>query len=290
MSNALLFPGQGSQRVGMGKEVYEELFEARQILDRACEFLQYNLKQILFEGPEEILTDTVYAQPAIYVCSAMYLEKVKKAGICYRYVAGHSLGEYSALYASGAVSFLDGLSLVEKRGKAMGEENGRGCMAAVTGMTEEMLKPIVETEKDVVIANLNTETQITISGTESGICAVSKVLEAYEGVVVKRLAVSAAFHSPQMEQAAEKMKQVIEKTTLHTPSVYLVPNVTGVPTKDVEEIRRLLLLQITGQVRWKDSILAIKAAGVDGFYEVGSGRVLKRMNSLIVSEPKCFSV
>lgn len=116
MSYALLFPGQGSQRMGMGKELYEEHIEARQILESACEFLDYDLKKIMFEGPEEILTDTIYAQPAIYVCSAMYLEKVKKEGISYSYVAGHSLGEYSALYASGAVSFLDGLALVEKRG------------------------------------------------------------------------------------------------------------------------------------------------------------------------------
>lgn len=290
MSYALLFPGQGSQRMGMGKELYEEHIEARQILESACEFLDYDLKKIMFEGPEEVLTDTIYAQPAIYVCSAMYLEKVKKEGISYSYVAGHSLGEYSALYASGAVSFLDGLALVEKRGRAMGEENGKGCMAAVTGMTEEMLKPIVEAEKDVVIANLNTETQLTLSGTEQGIGAVTQVLEAYDEVVVKRLAVSAAFHSPQMKRAANKMRQVIEQTIMYTPSIYMVPNVTGIPTKDIDAIRELLFLQITGQVRWKDSILAIRDAGVEGFYEVGCGRVLKRIHPFILSEPKCYSV
>ena len=104
------------------------------------------------------------------------------------------------------------------------------------------------------------------------------------------ISVSAAFHSPQMALAAEKMKNVIEETTMYPPSVYIVPNVTGIPTKELDEIRKLLLLQITGQVRWKDSVLAMKEAGVEGFYEVGSGRVLKRMNSLIITEPKCFSV
>lgn len=288
--NALLFPGQGSQEVGMGQELYEQLPQARAILDEACETAGYDLKDLMFNGPIEKLTETQYAQPAIYTCSAMYLEKARQEGIAYGYVAGHSLGEYSALYAAGVFSFSDGLKLVCRRGQAMGAENGKGLMAAVIGLEEDELRDCLEGIPDVVMANLNTRKQIVVSGPESGIDKVREKFSSREEITVKRLNVSAAFHSPQMKNAAEIMKKEIEWVDFREPTAYVVSNVTGRPTKDIEEIKANLLAQITGQVRWYDSITAMKDASVEAFYEVGNGHVLKKMNKAITLRPKCYGV
>lgn len=288
--NAFLFPGQGSQEVGMGKEEYETIPEAKALLDKANEVLGYDLKDLMFNGPIEKLTDTQYAQPAIFTCSAMHLEKAKKEGITYDYVAGHSLGEYSALYAAGVISFEDGLKLVDKRGKAMASQNGKGTMAAVLGYTEDELKPYMNDE--VVMANLNSKTQIVISGTIDGIDKVEATLQNLietEEVKFRRLTVSAAFHSPQMQEAADTMKDIIVNTNFDKPKCNVVSNVTGTPTKDLEEIKANLISQITGQVRWNDSILNLKDAGIEQYYEVGHGEVLKKMNKAITLRPKCLS-
>ena len=286
--NAFLFPGQGSQEVGMGKELYEELQSARDLLNKSCEVLGYDLKELMFSGPEERLTDTCYAQPAIYTCSAMHLEKAKQEGIGFDYVAGHSLGEYSALYAAGVFSFEDGLRLVAERGEAMSAENGKGSMAAVLGMTEEELQSYMA--QGVVMANLNTKTQIVISGTEEGIHAVEAALPDSESVKLRMLNVSAAFHSPQMAAAAEIMRREIEQLQFQTPTACVVCNVTARPTKDVNQIKENLISQITGQVRWYDSILYMKEAGVDQFYECGNGQVLRKMNKAITLRPKCLNI
>ena len=285
--NGFLFPGQGSQECGMGKIIYEELASAREILEKANDIVGFDLKELMFEGPIEKLTETQYAQPAIYTCSAMYLEKAREKGIEYQYVAGHSLGEYSALYAAGVFPFEDGLRLVSKRGEAMAAQNGQGTMAAVLGLTEEELLHYLI--PGVVIANLNTKTQIVISGIESGIDEISRVLSEHD-IKVKKLSVSAAFHSPQMKEAAEVMKEEIEKTVFHNPSVKVISNVTGKITEDVQTIKENLIAQITGQVRWYDSILAMKNAEIDQFYEIGNGQVLRKMNKTITLKPKCSSL
>ncbi len=276
----------------MGRELYEKLNAARELLDSAGEILGYDLKEILFEGPEGRLTDTAVAQPAIFTCNAMYLEKIKADGMEYRMVAGHSLGEYNALLAAGVFDFETGLRLVAARGKAMAEMNGMGTMAAVMGLSEEELRPLLGS--DVVMANLNSRTQIVISGTETGVDQVCRKLEldafANAGVKAKRLHVSAAFHSPQMAKAAEKMRSVLEGVSLYPPECLVVPNVMGKPTTDVDEIRRCLIEQIMGQVRWADSILAMKEAGVDLLVEVGYGDVLKKLNKTITFRPKCIGV
>ena len=286
--NGLLFPGQGSQKAGMGKDLYESLPAAARILDTAGEKLGYDLRGLMFNGPEEQLTDTAYAQPAIYTCSAMYLEKIRESGIEYEYVAGHSLGEYNALLAAGVFDFETGLRLVEARGKAMSRQNGKGAMAAVLGLTEAELEPRMT--PGTVMANLNAKTQIVISGPEAAVDEVGRRLEGKEGVKFRKLRVSAAFHSPQMAEAAEEMKALIRQTTFREPKCWVFPNVTGKPTRDAAEIKANLIRQITGQVRWCDTILAMKEAGVTTLYETGYGDVLKKMNKTITFRPKCIGV
>ena len=286
--NGLLFPGQGSQKIGMGKELYDKFSSARHILEEANDILSYDLKTLMFEGPQEQLTDTKYAQPAIYTCSAMYLEKFKSDGLDYNYVAGHSLGEYNALLAAGVFSFSDGLKLIAQRGDAMSRMNGKGIMAAVMGLNEEELSPFMV--PGVVMANLNTKTQIVISGEEAGINAIGEKLAENKAIKFKKLRVSAAFHSPQMKEAAEIMKPVIENTKFSIPSCNIIANVTGKPSINLAEIKINLIEQITGQVRWYDTVIEMKKAGVSMFYEVGYGDVLKKMNKTITFRPKCIGV
>jgi [acyl-carrier-protein] S-malonyltransferase len=286
--NGLLFPGQGSQTVGMGLELYNALPSARVLLDKADTILGYSLKDLMFNGPAEQLTDTKYAQPAIYTCSAMYLEKIKELGIDYNYVAGHSLGEYDALLAANVFDFETGLRLVAARGEAMSKMNGQGTMAAVMGLSEDELATFMV--PGAVMANLNSKTQIVISGTEEAVDAVGEKLSDREDIKFKKLRVSAAFHSPQMEEAAKTMKDIIEAAEMRKPTCYVISNVTGKPTMDLAEIKTNLISQITGQVRWCDTILAMKEAGVTMLYEVGYGDVLKKMNKTITFRPKCVGV
>lgn len=290
---AFIFPGQGSQTVGMGLEIAQALPEAARILDGACDILGRDIRKLMWEGPEEILQDTGNAQPAIFICSAMVLEKARAQGLNCDLVAGHSLGEYSALYAAGVFSFEKGLQLVAKRGEFMGRMNGKGSMAAVLGMKEQELCEVLDGldfGKRLVIANLNTPTQLIVSGENECIERLTNALEGRDGISVKPLKVSAAFHSPQMEEAAMEMKPLLEETKFSIPDAVVYSNVTGLPTKDPDEIRRNLIAQITGQVRWYDSILAMQADGAGVCYEIGHGKLLRRMQRLITSELRCLPV
>lgn len=286
--NGLLFPGQGSQSVGMGMDIYNNYEPARFILDEANEILDYDIKKLMFEGPQDVLTDTKYAQPAIYICSAMYLKKLQDNGITYDYVAGHSLGEYSALLAAKVFSFADGLKLVAKRGEAMSMMNGKGTMAAIIGLTEEQLQQYIV--PGVVMANLNSKMQIVISGETEVVMSIGERFKDNEDVKFKPLEVSAAFHSPQMKGPGKEMEQLIQKTDFVAPICNVISNVTGEPTQDTNEIRTNLINQITGQVRWYDTIIAMKKAGVKMLYEVGYGDILTKMNKTITLRPKCVGI
>lgn len=291
MINALLFPGQGSQSVGMGKRLYEELKRARDLLELANDILGYDLKKIMFEGPKEVLADTRYAQSAIFVCSAMYLELVKARGIRYSYAAGHSLGEYNALLAAEVFRFEDGLKLVEKRGVAMSRENGKGIMAAVIGMTEEDLNNFISSYNgEAVIANLNSKSQIVISGAKEAVEDIGSQLEQKENIKFRKLNVSAAFHSPQMADAAKTMEEEIRKMVFSLPKVPVVCNVTGKSARNTEDIKENLIRQMTGQVRWCDTILHLKEEGTEQFIETGNGDVLKKLNKTIIFRPKCIGL
>ncbi len=286
--NGLLFPGQGSQAVGMGQDLYHSFPAAKELLDIANEVVGYDLRKLMFEGPIESLTDTKIAQPAIFTCNAMYLEKLKEDCVEYSIVAGHSLGEYNALLAAGMFDFETGLKLVQKRGDAMSRMNGQGTMAAVLGLSEEELLPFLN--PGVVMANLNSKTQIVISGEEGAVAEVGSKLEGRAEIKFKPLQVSAAFHSPQMTEAAQIMEKVISETLFREPKCEIISNVTGKKSSDAVEIKKNLIAQITGQVRWYDTIMTMKESDVTLFYEVGYGDVLKKLNKTITFRPKCVSV
>lgn len=275
----LLFPGQGSQYVGMGKKLSESLPQAKAILDKANAVLGFDLADILFNGPEDKLTRTDITQPAIFAVSMMAMEVVKSKGATFDYVAGHSLGEYSALCAAGGFSFEDGLALVRLRGQLMAQAGDKspGSMAAILGLEADKLASVLadaSREGVVVAANFNSPSQIVISGSVAGVQAAAKGAEAAGAKKVVMLAVSGAFHSPLMEFAVPGLKDGLAKVALKAPSVPLLSNVEAAPVSDPEAIRALLLRQLTSPVRWVESMQKAQALGCSEALEVGPGKVL----------------
>lgn len=291
MSIGLLFPGQGSQYVGMGREIYEEMTSAKKLMHDANEILNFDIRDMIFNGKEEELTLTEIAQPAIFIVSAMYLEKFKQLNEKFEVVAGHSLGEYSALYASGVFSFEDGLKLVRKRGIAMGAKNSQGTMFAIMGVSLDVINAYLEeTDGSVVVANINSKNQVVISGYIDDTIKITERLSNIDGAKVKQLNVSGAFHSPLMIDAKCIMDQEIDLTEFNEPCSHVVPNALGAATKNIKIIKQSLKEQITGQVKWLDTINCIKNMQIERLYEVGSGEVLKKLNKTITMKPKCLSL
>jgi [acyl-carrier-protein] S-malonyltransferase len=275
----LLFPGQGSQYVGMGKKLSETYAPAKAILERANAVLGFDLADILFNGPEERLTRTDITQPAIFTVSLMAMEVVKERGIAYDFVAGHSLGEYSALCAAGAFSFEDGLATVRLRGQLMAQAGDKspGSMAAILGLEAEKLDVVLKEASAsgiVVAANYNSPSQIVISGSVAGVQAAAKLAEAAGAKKVVMLAVSGAFHSPLMEFALPGLKDGLAKIAITAPKAPLISNVEAKPVTDSETIRILLLRQLTSPVRWVESMQSAMGVGVIEALEVGPGKVL----------------
>lgn len=275
----LLFPGQGSQYVGMGRKLYDSLPAAKSLLARANEVLGFDLADILFNGPEDKLTRTDITQPAIFTVSMMAMEAVKAKGIAFDYVAGHSLGEYSALCAAGAFPFEDGLSLVRLRGQLMAQAGDKspGAMAAILGLDSDKLAAALREAASAgiaVAANFNSPSQIVVSGSVAGVHAAARLAESAGAKKVVMLAVSGAFHSPLMEFAVPGLKDGLAKAALRAPSVPLISNVEAAPVSDAETIRALLLRQLTSPVRWVESMQCALALDAKEAYEVGPGKVL----------------
>ncbi|MEK4042986.1 ACP S-malonyltransferase [Paenibacillus sp. FSL H8-0048] len=277
---AFVFPGQGAQAVGMGKDVYEALPQSRAVFEKGDEVLGFPLSGLVFEGPDSELKQTVNTQPALVTASVAYLEALSGLKVMPDYVAGHSLGEYSALVAAGVLSYEDAVRLVRLRGQFMEEAvpGGQGAMAAVLGADREGLtelcRSITAAGTPVELANVNCPGQIVVSGTVAGVGEVVRRVKEAGGKRAIPLEVSGPFHSSLMKGAAERLAAELDKVTFKAPAMPVVVNVTAAPVTDPEEIRKLLVEQVYSPVLWQDSVEWLIGAGVDTFVEIGSGSVL----------------
>jgi [acyl-carrier-protein] S-malonyltransferase len=277
---AYVFPGQGAQFEGMGKDLYESSEIAKKLLDKANEILGFSITDVMFNGTKEELVQTKVTQPAIFLHSIV---KARMAGEAFNpdVVAGHSLGEFSALVAAGALEFEDGLRLVAQRALAMQKacEMQESTMAAILGLEDAVVEKVcAEIEEVVVPANYNCPGQLVISGSIEGI---NKAVEQLKEAGARRalvLSVGGAFHSPLMEPAKEELQAAIENTTFSAPKCPIYQNVDAKPTQDAEVIKANLIAQLTAPVRWTQTMLNMIEHGVDSFVEVGgTGKVIQGM-------------
>lgn len=288
---AYVFPGQGAQFSGMGKNLYESSESARQMFEKANEILGFDITKVMFEGTDEELKQTNVTQPAIFLHSVILASTIEdfKPDM----VAGHSLGEFSALVAAGALSFEDGLKLVSQRANAMQRacEINPSTMAAILNLADNVVEDICAGIDGVVVAaNYNCPGQLVISGT---IEAVTEACEQLKAAGAKRaliLPVGGAFHSPLMEPAREELAAAIESTTFSTPSCPIYQNVNAQPSSDVATIKANLIAQLTGPVRWTQSVQNMVADGATKFVECGPGKVLQGLVKKIAPEAETAGV
>jgi len=273
MTTAFVFPGQGSQYIGMGKISNAAI--ADKFFSDAESATSLPIRKLCLEGPEDELKKTEITQPAIFTISAIILESLKQKGILPQMAAGHSLGEYGALYAAGSINFSDAVKLLNLRGKFMQEAVpiGEGAMAAVLGLSPDIISEICKTT-GVAAANYNSPDQTVISGKADLIANASKILKEKGAKRVIPLQVSAPFHSPLMKPAAVKLAEVINKIKFNKPNFAVYSNVTASPITSAEDAKKLLIEQVTASVRWVESIKNMEKDGADSFIEVGPGKVL----------------
>jgi [acyl-carrier-protein] S-malonyltransferase len=287
MKKAFIFPGQGAQFPGMGKDLFEQHEAIRHLFTEANEIVGYNLQQTMFDGSEEELKQTRVTQPAIFLHS---VAKAFSLGDAFRpdMVAGHSLGEFSALVAAGAMQFRDGMTLVLKRALAMQKacDLQPSTMAAVLGMEDKQVEEICASVQEgvVVPANYNCPGQLVISGSIPAVEAACEKLKTAGAKRALLLPVGGAFHSPLMEPARKDLEKAILETEMKAPSCPIYQNFTAKPSTDVEEIRRNLALQLTGPVRWTQSVQQMAADGATHFTELGPGKVLQGLVQKIFRE------
>ncbi|MBX2976756.1 MAG: ACP S-malonyltransferase [Ignavibacteriaceae bacterium] len=282
---AFLFPGQGSQYVGMAKDLYENSVEVKEMIKTADDALGVNLSHIMFNGPEDTLRQTEYTQPAIFLHSVVLASIIRRLNI--EGAAGHSLGEYSALVSAGAIQFYDAIKLVRFRGMGMQQSgiDNPGTMAAVVGLSPEVLEEVCKEAAAsgiVQCANFNSPGQIVISGSVDGVRKGMEIAKSKGAKLVKELVVSGAFHSPLMQSAKDKLKDELDKSNIYNARFPVYANVTAKPVTDKDEIKSLLYRQVTSPVRWEETVVNMINDGFDEFYEVGPGKVLqglvKRIN------------
>jgi [acyl-carrier-protein] S-malonyltransferase len=292
---AFVFPGQGSQAVGMGRELYEKFPEARRVFEEVDAALGEQLSRLCFEGPEEQLRLTANGQPAILAVSVAAHAVLASRGIAPALVAGHSLGEYSALVAAGAMGLPDAVRAVRARGTFMQDAvpEGQGAMAAVMGLAPDKVKEVCEqVAKGEVLApaNYNSPEQTVIAGTAAAVDRAQSALKEAGAKRVLPLKVSAPFHCALMEPVKPRLAEVLSKIPISPPRVPVVTNVEATPNRAPERIVPLLIEQVTAPVRWLESVEAIRAAGVSRVIELGHGKVLSGLVKRISKELETFNV
>jgi [acyl-carrier-protein] S-malonyltransferase len=292
---ALVFPGQGSQVVGMGKALFEEVPGTAQLYQEAQEVLGYDIGRLCFEGPVDQLNQTEYTQPALLVTSWVAYQLIQDAPWIPAAVAGHSLGEYTALVAAGGLSFRDAVGLVHKRGTYMSQAvaPGSGLVAAILGLSEKDVRAVCQEAESTGIvapANLNSPGQTVIAGEKA---AVEKALEIAKARGAKRvmpLPVSVPVHTPLMQVAADRLKKDIDSLSWSDLKIPLINNVEAKAIQSTEDVRASLVRQLPSPVRWQDTILTMSRMGIQHFIEIGPGKVLTGLVKRIVPDAKTWNV
>ena len=275
MKIALIFPGQGSQVKGMGKDILDKFPRGYEILGEANCCLDYDMEKLILEDPDNQLNSTQFTQPALYTVCAIYTNYLREKGINWHVTAGHSLGEYAALYAAGVFSFMDGLKLVAKRGELMGQINDPAVgMGAVVGLTGSEVAESIKAYENLYIANLNAPEQTVVSGSKEDIDTMAAALkESGKGRLIP-LRVSGAFHSPFMKPIEEDFIKAVEACPFTDASMDVYPNVKATALRHSGAIKECLIEQITGQVRWTETVRQMEADGITHHFEAGPGKVL----------------